>query len=506
VRGKRAILRNPRLTQYVMDNVQSWNNENIKAQCGDNFVNGVDLGAELFVTLKFEFANKDVKTDFDANIKLDFVSLFEVEGAAKVAFDKYKDNVSVKLLATQIGGKPSQLTSILGKPEGGSLHLIECSLQNRQACEQSLEAILRYARDNFSKQIDNLSYDPTKPDGAAFLKYNVESYYSAGLTALYPNPAEVVKLEVAEARDRLLGVYLRQSRDRARAEAVLGMRLSDDELRVVTRIRDDLSYNVMQLVNAAQVCYEKPGNCVATEADTTAKLRSYNPKDLNKVMIFYDYCVKSDKSDALKGSVEAIKKALDFKEDGDCAEVEMILNNEFVLDLTNFGGGILSDLRPLTNLKRMTELKIRNQKIRDLSPLATLTNLTSLDLRGNSINNAEALAGLGKMKSLDLAYNRLVDLSPLSKLTSLEEIRLQKNNGIRDFAPVMQLPLVKTRYLSFDDICEQEREFAISFYKVRADQAEYYRDTNFAPVFKDQSNRQSGVTGWANCNYVGTLY
>src|SRR5690606_306436 len=125
-----------------------------------SFVNRVDLGASVLISLRFEFANREVKSAFDANIDLDFVSLFQVEGSAKVVFDKFKDSVTLTIAATQVGGNVERLSSIVGG-EGNQVHLIRCSLEDRESCQKALGRILQYVANDFPEQLTDIRYDPS---------------------------------------------------------------------------------------------------------------------------------------------------------------------------------------------------------------------------------------------------------------------------------------------------------------------------------------------------------
>lgn len=502
VRGRYALIEEPRLTPSVLDTVSTWSPELIRAQCGDSFVDQVELGANLYVSVRFDFANRDVKSDFDANIKLDFVSLFEVEGAAKVAFEKFKDQVTVTITATQVGGKAERLTNILG-PQGQGIHLMKCGIANQQDCEQALDSILRYARDDFATQLAELSYDPTVTGGAAFLSYNAKDYYRAGLRQLYPAPGPVLEQEVKATRDRLLETYQAQASDRKYAESLLRMpSLSEDERRIAQSTTDILKRNIAKLVATAQICYETPGQCVDAESQVT--LEPYDPGKLGHLEIFVDYCQRAFKPKAIAQTIERIKEALNIPaNEENCRFIAEELANEASLDLSSKD---LVDLKPLRRLPNLLELNLAQNRILNVTPLSTLPRLVKLNLRDNQISNIASLAQLRQLQSLDLVRNRLVDVTALEGLDNLRVLKLQGNPTIHDFAPVEGLTNLTMRYLSYDDICKQERDWALSARQVSRGEHDEYEAMNFAPSYNRPLDRSSGIEDWYACGPIAMQY
>lgn len=500
VRGRYALLDNATLSASGQAAANTMDNAIIRSQCGDSYVDSVELGADLLVNVRFDFSNKDVKSDFEANIHLDFVSLFEVEGAARVAFEKFKDQVSITITATQIGGNVARLSQILGG-EGNSLHIIKCGLANKAECEQAMQSILTYTRDDFSDQLRNLSYDPSSPVGAAFLSYQTKDYYTGGLRQLYPNPSPVLANEIKDARERVLDIYLAQARDRKRAESLLLMdSLAADERTVVANTRDILKRNVANLVRVAQVCYDTPALCVETETQT--QLDSYNPAALNHLEVFTDYCDRAFKPKEIQNTIDAVKAALNMTTVQDCRSIGENLRNELSLDLS---GKNVSDLKPLRKLNLLREINLSKNSISNLNPLVFLPNLRKLNLRNNHISNVTALQELPQLTHLDIARNRLIDVEPLTHLRNLQILKLQGNPDLTDTAAIRAMN-IGTLYLSDYDICETERKAVVDLGLATRGEVITYRDMNFAPSYVRPLDRTSGIAGWYACTVIASLY
>ena len=116
------------------------------------------------------------------------------------------------------------------------------------------------------------------------------------------------------------------------------------------------------------------------------------------------------------------------------------LSNLTRLTNLNLANNDISDLSPLSNLTNLTRLDLAlNGGISDLSPLSNLTNLTALGLESNSIEVLSPLSNLTRLTDLRLARNYISDLSPLSNLTRLTRLNLVLNGSIRDLSPLSNL-------------------------------------------------------------------
>ena len=111
------------------------------------------------------------------------------------------------------------------------------------------------------------------------------------------------------------------------------------------------------------------------------------------------------------------------------------------------------DVTPLSNLKNLTELNLVNDSLRDISPLSALTNLSKLDLSVNGISDVSPLAGLTNLKDLSLAINRISDVSPLSELTGLTVLDLSENH-ISNVSPLTHLMNLKELSLLSNDLSD----------------------------------------------------
>ncbi|MDE0084971.1 MAG: leucine-rich repeat domain-containing protein, partial [Candidatus Poribacteria bacterium] len=122
-----------------------------------------------------------------------------------------------------------------------------------------------------------------------------------------------------------------------------------------------------------------------------------------------------------------------------------------------------TDISPLANLTKLSNLKLDGHRISDLLPLANLTNLRSLDLGQNFISDISPLVNLTNLIDLKLDRNNISDLFPLSNLTNLTILDLDYNgdyNGnvriptISDISPLANLRHLSTLHLSSNNISD----------------------------------------------------
>ena len=98
----------------------------------------------------------------------------------------------------------------------------------------------------------------------------------------------------------------------------------------------------------------------------------------------------------------------------------------------------LADLRPLAGLTTLLSLNLANSNVTDIGPLSELKNLTVLSLRQNGISDLSALSGMGILSSIDLSENAITHIGPLGELTTLGDLRLN-HNRITDLSPLAAL-------------------------------------------------------------------
>ena len=104
------------------------------------------------------------------------------------------------------------------------------------------------------------------------------------------------------------------------------------------------------------------------------------------------------------------------------------------LKTLTLGGNNLGDnIKGLSTLTTLTELRLDDTGVQDIAPLRGLTNLEKLYLLDNQIIDISPLEGMTKLKELSLQNNQIRDISPLQRATELGIVYLE-GNQIRDLS------------------------------------------------------------------------
>ncbi|KAG6043096.1 hypothetical protein E4U17_001101 [Claviceps sp. LM77 group G4] len=130
---------------------------------------------------------------------------------------------------------------------------------------------------------------------------------------------------------------------------------------------------------------------------------------------------------------------------------------------------LISHMRGLDDLKRLTCLDLSFNKIKHIKNIDHLTELKDLFLVANKISRIEGLDACEKLTSLELGSNRIRELKNLGNLKNLEELWVAKNkiteltglgglpkirllsiqsNRIRDLSPLREIPGLEELYIS----------------------------------------------------------
>lgn len=112
----------------------------------------------------------------------------------------------------------------------------------------------------------------------------------------------------------------------------------------------------------------------------------------------------------------------------------------------------VTDLQPLSDLARLSELDVSNNQVADVSPLADLVGLMNLDLRGNACSEIGALQQMEVLNFLWLDGNQIVDITPVAGCWRLNHLFVA-DNQIDDLAP-----LASMKYLADLDLSDNAVE------------------------------------------------
>ena len=98
----------------------------------------------------------------------------------------------------------------------------------------------------------------------------------------------------------------------------------------------------------------------------------------------------------------------------------------------------MSDITPIGNLEKLTELDLRDTNVSELTALTQLPNLSKLLIYGDNLSDLSLIGELQNLNYLSVGGDGLSDLSPLAKLENLTELSIF-SSSISDLSPIAQL-------------------------------------------------------------------
>jgi internalin A len=97
-----------------------------------------------------------------------------------------------------------------------------------------------------------------------------------------------------------------------------------------------------------------------------------------------------------------------------------------------------SDISPINELTQLTVLHLGSNNLYDISPIKELTQLAVLHLGTNKLSDISPIKGLKQLSKLDLGNNNLSDISPIKELKQLTKLVLS-NNYLLNIYPIKEL-------------------------------------------------------------------
>ena len=121
--------------------------------------------------------------------------------------------------------------------------------------------------------------------------------------------------------------------------------------------------------------------------------------------------------------------------------LEPLTNLRFLKKLT-IKDNHVTDLSPLSSMQLLKELTIDGNAVTELEPLAQVQTLESLSIVNTGVTNLNALETLNNLKVLDISNTAIKNLKALSKSTSLEELSIA-NTNIKSLDPIEEISTLK---------------------------------------------------------------
>jgi hypothetical protein len=265
--------------QYAADPVA------FRAYCGDKFIAEQQIGGALYVAVKFLFHTVQEKSDFNSALQASFFSLASLSSNLTKAVQTVKSSGHVAVIAFQIGGDPLKLGQILGAAAGSQqAPLLDCELNNLDACKQVINQVLAYASqsgsDNFPAQFAH--DDPQSPTGPGVIQNILQNY--AAVVPIKVGPSLVTQ-EIMDARTRLSKLYEKSIQQANEIYAMVdnNIPLSPDYAEKLVALKSNVENNNDLLSKAGVSCYEDDlSRCLSAEKATQEKLLPIDLEPLTK--------------------------------------------------------------------------------------------------------------------------------------------------------------------------------------------------------------------------------
>lgn len=191
--GKSAVIDGRKFNQKGISAFQTKDLTQFREQCGDQFVEQVKLGAQLFVGLKYTFASKETKEKIMLTLKGSlFWGLIKFSKTWTKEFRQLMQNVRVTVEAFQIGGDPSQLEALKKDINQGS-----CAGDEAEKCSDAIDRLLEYGRSGFTSQVNDMKLEKDGGKGLTIVDVTTDSYSSQKI--LDPSSNKLVQVDIKES-------------------------------------------------------------------------------------------------------------------------------------------------------------------------------------------------------------------------------------------------------------------------------------------------------------------
>lgn len=177
--GKSAVLQDLALTDIGISALKTNDPVHFREVCGDQFVEQVQLGAELYIGVKYYFTSEEDKEKL--KIQLKGSALWGLIKWTKTWTKEEREllkNVRVKIDTYQIGGNTKKLDDLRK-----SIQTDSCSANDIEKCAASLDKLMEYATKDFPGQLNGMDISGNPNAGPAIIgvvtvPYNNQPFFN----------------------------------------------------------------------------------------------------------------------------------------------------------------------------------------------------------------------------------------------------------------------------------------------------------------------------------------
>lgn len=207
VLGKSAVLGDRALNVNGSSAYDSNNLARFRELCGDQFVEQVRLGGQLYIGVKYTFANKETKNSISLKVTLSlFWGLIKVSKTWSKEFRDMMKDVRISIEAFQVGGDPRQLQILKD-----SIYEKSCAGDEPEQCAAAVDRLLDYGSKDFADQLGDMTLGNDPYKGPAIVDLALENYNALKIYDPKQNKAITINVtastspqsELSAATDRL---------------------------------------------------------------------------------------------------------------------------------------------------------------------------------------------------------------------------------------------------------------------------------------------------------------
>ncbi len=496
-RGKTAFLVNQRLTPLGQQAADSGDLTFMKLRCGHEYVEQVDLGGSLYIMVRLDFDNEAAREDYEAKITFKVMGYSKsktVKGGSK--FESSSARISFD--AVQVGGDPSKLEKLLKEIKQKS-----CALDHLEDCHEAADRLLNYAigAQGFEAQLNNMVYSET--DYYPAQGYKTKSYEEGALPGIGEADYEPFSGQVEGILESRGTDFAQMAEVSEKAENLLtSRRLLPSEKIAITKIRDDASENIVQILRIRDTCLKlKKIKCVTDHQNLT--LRSIDRNALIIPERLLDRCALADRSDSFDSDGIIL---IDIFQRYGFTSCENLLARASEVKQITVANKNLSSLEMLKFLPNVEYIDVRHNELVSLRFARFLPQLSYLNASHNQIQNITHLKYREGLKFVNLANNLITAISPLHTLhpRTLLFYGNPVNEDISDFvARKSEFDLMLS---SNRDACEYELNQAITLNLIRSDLLEDYLELELTPAYVNPLSRAAGMRGAFVCHTLFSTF
>lgn len=257
------------LTEFGKATYNDSNNPYFGLLCGDQYIASYDQGALLIMGLNIELSSHEEKREFTRRAKFSFGNIFKTAGSIEEVSKKNQISGSLAIHAFQIGGEPTQLTSILHNST------VRCNITVVTECLKTANNLLDYAK-RFGQQINN---------STGFEPLGTGTYHPIKWLGLTPS-ASLVTPEIGRYRMDLANklkeneYYTQKLYSFLEGYPVLLDDAFIDYANVILSKADDNVNILMDSEKGAAGCFNEPDRCKEIKTNIYSQLQSITSEDL----------------------------------------------------------------------------------------------------------------------------------------------------------------------------------------------------------------------------------